>query len=83
MRENELYMEMNKTWKRNQNNNNKKSIGLLGKEEEGSVKYKGRKKFISTITHLKGSERVDSYSSEPKEIHEDEEETILPDWTGC
>lgn len=56
MRENELYMEMNKTWKRNQNNNNKKSIGLLGKEEEGSVKYKGRKKFISTITHLKGSE---------------------------
>lgn len=56
MRENELYMEMNKTWKRNQNNNNKKSIGLLGKEEEGNVKYKGGKKFISTITYLKGSE---------------------------
>lgn len=39
-----------------QNKQTKKSIGLLGKEEEGSVKYYGRKKFISTITHLKGSE---------------------------
>lgn len=64
MRENKLYMETNKTWKRNQNNSNKKSIGLLGKEEEGSVKYKGRKKCISTVTHPKGSEWVDSYSSE-------------------
>ena len=31
-------MEMNKTWKRSQNKT-KKSTGLRGKVEEGSVKY--------------------------------------------